>query len=114
MRQLMFAMIFIMGVLTVGAQTTTIKGVVKDNKQNPVPGASISIKDSYDGGTSDTAGKYSFKSTEKGEQTLVITSIGFKPFEQKIKLEGGVITINVQMKEEISELIVITPLSFVH
>jgi vitamin B12 transporter len=88
----------------VQGQTTTIKGVIKDNKQNPVPGASISIKDSYDGGTSDTSGRYSFRTTEKGELTLVITSIGYKPFEQKIMPEGGVITINAVLKEEISEL----------
>ena len=64
----------------------TVKGVVKDNKGNPVPGASIAIKDSYDGGTTDSSGKYSFKTSEKGEQLLQITSIGFKPFEQTIKL----------------------------
>ena len=86
-----------------GAQTI-VKGIVKDNKQNAVPGASISIKDSYDGGTADSTGKYSFKTVEKGEQVIVISSIGYKPFEQKIKLEGGVLTINATLKEEISEL----------
>jgi len=32
----------------------TIKGKVKDNKGKPVPGASVSIKDSYDGGVVDS------------------------------------------------------------
>ncbi len=82
----------------------TVKGVVKDNKGNPVPGASIAIKDSYDGGTTDSSGKYSFKTSEKGEQLLQITSIGFKPFEQTIKLESGSLTIDVTLKQEISEL----------
>ena len=83
---------------------TTIKGVVKDNKNNPVPGASITIKDSYDGATSDTSGKYSFRTSEKGQQLLVISSIGYKSFEQSIKLEGGSITIDALLKQEISEL----------
>ncbi|MBL0152159.1 MAG: TonB-dependent receptor [Chitinophagaceae bacterium] len=83
---------------------TSVKGVVKDNKNNPVPGASIAIKDSYDGGTSDSSGKFSFRSTEKGEQLLVVTSIGFKPFEQKIKLEGTPVVLDVQLKQEISEM----------
>ncbi|MBK9569578.1 MAG: TonB-dependent receptor [Chitinophagaceae bacterium] len=98
-------MLFPMVVLGMMASAqVTIKGVIKDNKSKPVAGVSISIKDSYDGGTSDSSGKYSFKTTEKGEQLLVISSIGYKPVEQKIKLEGGVLTIDATLKEEISEL----------
>jgi hypothetical protein len=90
-------------VQTIQAQVT-IKGVIKDNKAKPVAGVSISIKDSYDGGTSDSTGKYSFKTTEKGEQLLVLSSIGYKTIEQKVKLEGSTIVIDATLKEEISEL----------
>ncbi|NOT51957.1 MAG: TonB-dependent receptor [Chitinophagaceae bacterium] len=86
------------------ASQTIIKGVVKDAKGNPVVGASIAIKDSYDGGTTDSTGNYSFKTSEKGNQLLTITSIGYKPFEQAVKPEGTPLTINATMKEEISEL----------
>jgi hypothetical protein len=82
----------------------TVKGVVKDNKGNPVAGASIAIKDSYDGGTTDSSGNYSFKTFEKGEHLLQISSIGYKLFEQTIKLESGILTIDVTIKQEISEL----------
>ena len=82
---------------TLSAQVT-IKGVIKDNKGNRLPVASITIKDSYDGGTTDSTGKYSFKTTEKGEQLLLIISIGYKPIEQTIKLEGGVLTIDATLK----------------
>jgi vitamin B12 transporter len=87
-----------------GFSQTTIKGVVRDNKNNPVPGASISIKDSYDGATSDSTGKYSFKTSEKGAQIFIVSSIGFKPYEQPVKLEGGTITLDVPLKQEVSEL----------
>ncbi len=86
------------------AAQVTIKGTITDNKNNPVNGASIAIKDSYDGGTSDSLGKYAFKTFEKGDQVLVISSIGFKTVEQPVKLESGTLTINVSLKEEISEL----------
>lgn len=82
----------------------TIKGVVKDNKNNPVAGASIAIKDSYDGATSDSLGRYSFKTFEKGTQLLVVSNIGFKSFEQQVKLESSVITIDVVLKQEVTEL----------
>lgn len=94
---------FIMSVQLLQAQVV-IKGTVKDNKGNPIIGASIAIKDSYDGGTSDSSGKYSFKTTEKGEQVLEITNIGYKLFEQAIKISNEPITINAILKEEISEL----------
>jgi hypothetical protein len=87
-----------------GAAQVIVKGTIKDNKAKPVSGASIAIKDSYDGGTSDSTGKYSFKTSEKGEQLLVVSCIGYKPFEQKIKLEGGVIIVDAAIKEEVSEL----------
>ena len=51
-------------------------------------GVSITLKDTYDGATTDSSGFFSFKTSEKGEQLLTTSSIGYKPFEQKIKIEG--------------------------
>jgi hypothetical protein len=83
---------------------TVISGKVTD-KKNPLPAVSITLKDTYDGATSDSAGKFSFKTFEKGEYVLSATSIGYKPFEQKIILEGkGSITIDIVLKEEVTEL----------
>ena len=106
MRHLKNGLFFLLatGLLQTVAAQVTIKGVIKDNKAKPVAGVSISIKDSYDGGTSDSTGKYSFKTSEKGEQLLVISSIGYKTIEQKINLASGVVTIDAILKEEISEL----------
>lgn len=81
-----------------------VKGEIKDNKGRPVAGVSIAVKDSYDGGTSDSTGRYSFKTFEKGEQLLVFSSIGYKTIEQKIQLSTSPLTINITLKEEISEL----------
>jgi len=87
----------------VSAQTT-ITGKVTD-KKNPLPGVSITLKDTYDGATTDSSGKFSFKTSENGEFLLTATSVGYKPFEQRIKLEAkGSLTIDIVMKEEITEL----------
>lgn len=106
MRHLKIALMILLltGLLQTLSAQVTIKGVIKDNKAKPVSGVSISIKDSYDGGTSDSTGKYSFNTTEKGEQLLVISSIGYKTIEQKVNLATVVVTIDVTIKEEISEL----------
>lgn len=83
---------------------TTISGKVSD-KKNPLIAVSITLKDTYDGATSDSSGNYSFKTFEKGEFILTATSVGYRPFEQRIMLEGkGTMTIDIVMKEEVTEL----------
>ncbi|HRE39536.1 MAG TPA: TonB-dependent receptor [Chitinophagaceae bacterium] len=98
------AMIVVMLLLHAVNAQVVIKGTVKDNKANPIAGASISIKDSYDGATSDSSGRYSFKTFEKGTQVLLISFIGYKSFEQQIKVENGPIIIDAVLKQEVTEL----------
>ena len=93
---------------------TIINGEVKDTKNHPVAGATLSIKDSYDGGTTDSSGKFSFKTTEKGEQILIVSAIGYKGYEQKLTLSGSTQTVLVALKEVIDEMkaVVITAGAF--
>ena len=91
-----------------GYTQITVKGVVKSNRSKTLYGVSISLKDTYDGATTDSSGIFSFKTMEKGELTLVASSVGHKPYEQKIKLEGEVINLSIQLREEITELQAVT------
>lgn len=91
-----------------GSGQTVISGKVKDGKGHPVQGASITIKDTYDGATTDSLGAYHFKTTEKGEQTLFTTSIGYKLQEQKITISGTALHIDVLLKQEPNELTAVT------
>lgn len=83
---------------------TTISGTITDHKKQPVAGASVTIKDSYDGATTDSLGRFSFTTFEKGTQTLVVTNIGFVSEEQTISLAGEAMTLNIEMKQKITEL----------
>ena len=89
----------------------TIKGRVKDNKGKPVPGASVSIKDSYDGGVVDSTGNYKFVTSEKGEHILAVTSIGYKSVELKIIIGINAINEDIVLKEELNELKAVTVIS---
>ena len=80
----LFFILFIGGTNLISAQTT-ITGKITD-KKNPLIGVSITLKDTYDGATSDSSGKFSFKTSEKGEFLLTATFVGYRPFEQTIKL----------------------------
>jgi hypothetical protein len=83
---------------------TIISGKVKDGKGKPVAVVSISIKNSYDGATSDSLGNYQFTTTDKGEQLLIATSIGYKPYELKLNIAEGKLIQNIILKEEPNEL----------
>src|SRR5437868_14244197 len=93
---------------------TIISGSVNDNKNKPLQGASITLKDTYDGATTDSTGHFSFKTTEKGDHIILASVIGYKGFEQKISLSGQSIKLSINLKEEINELkaVVITAGSF--
>jgi vitamin B12 transporter len=80
-----------------------INGHVRDNKGRAVPGASITIKDSYDGATSDSTGSFHFITTEKGDQLIVVTAIGYRLVEQKITIKDS-FTLTFSLKEQLDEL----------
>src|ERR1700743_2179968 len=78
---------------------TPVAGTVKDGKGHPIRGASITIKDSYDGATADSLGNFHFTASDKGNFTLVITNIGYNTVEQPITLAGTAIELRIIMKE---------------
>lgn len=93
----------------------TISGRVLDNKKQPIAGASVTLKDTYDGATTDSTGKFLFSTTEKGEQVLFVTAVGYKSTEQKIDLNtAGPFQYEFLLKEALDELkaVVITAGSF--
>ncbi len=82
-----------------GKAQVKITGKVTDNKGKPVGGVSITLKDSYDGATTDSLGNFSFISTEKGKHTVEASVIGYRPFEQELNIASDLITLNISMKE---------------
>ena len=91
-------------ILTAVNAQVKISGSIKDNKGNAVIGASISIKNSYDGATTDSTGAYAFKASDKGAQVITFSSIGFKEVEQPITIANAALTINIVLKEKLDEL----------
>ncbi len=83
---------------------TALQGVVTDREGLPLPGANIYLKDTYDGTTSAADGSYAFSTEETGEQVLVVSFVGYEPFEQAVSLGGGTVLVNPVLKEEFSQL----------
>ncbi|KAA0129864.1 TonB-dependent receptor [Chryseobacterium sp. SN22] len=65
---------------------------------------SVTLKDTYDGATTDASGNFSFETSEKGNYTLVFTSPKYIPAEKAVLIENQDLVINMEMKEQISEI----------
>lgn len=81
-----------------------ISGRVADNKNKPLAGVSIVLKDTYDGATSDSLGGYSFTTSEQGVQQLEASLTGYNAVLQKITISTQAIVLDIAMKEQITEL----------
>lgn len=112
MKFLSFLLFFI--TTTTAFTQVTISGKVVDNKGKPLAGVSIALKDTYDGATSDSTGKFSFTTAEKGNQVIEASSAGYRPFQQNVSLGATNITLAITLKELITELkaVIITAGSF--
>ncbi|MDN3659052.1 TonB-dependent receptor [Ferruginibacter paludis] len=97
------SIIFFFHFLPLTAQIS-ISGHVTDNKNKALRGVSVALKNTYDGATTDSTGHYSFSTDEKGEQQLEATISGYYAISQKIVLGPTPVTLNLSMKEQITEL----------
>lgn len=82
---------------------TRVSGKVT-SKGRAVKDVSVSLKDSYDGATTDENGAYTFETAETGEHTLVFSGHNFSDVEVNIVLDGNPATANTDLKEVISEI----------
>ena len=81
-----------------------VSGKISDAKGKPVGGVSVVLKNTYDGSTSDSLGNYSFTTTEKGNQIIEATIIGYRSFEEGITLSLKPVILNITLKELVTEL----------
>jgi vitamin B12 transporter len=107
MKKFILPWIFILLAAAAMAQVK-VAGTAKDNRNRPLIGASITLKSTYDGATTDSTGKFSFKTTEKGDYVLEVKSINYKTVEQKITIANEPINLTFTLKEEINELSAVT------
>ena len=77
-----------------------IKGIVTDDKGNPLPFVSVFEENTYAGTTSNEQGKYQLNVKEIGKNKITFQYLGFKT--QKIAVATGskIITLDVKLQEE--------------
>ena len=102
MKQLLFFMLLLC-FLSTKAQVT-ISGRITDKKNKALYGVSIVLKNTYDGATTDSLGKYTFTTVEKGEQLLEASITGFNSVSQKITIGSSPVLQDIALKEQVTEL----------
>lgn len=97
-----FIIIFLLFFLSVSAQVKISGKITFRNKG--VPNISITLKDTYDGATSDSDGNYSFETSEKGNKILVFSNRKYEEVEKTIVLTTENLTVNAELREQINEI----------
>ncbi len=88
-------------------QKTTIKGLVTDSLNTPIPFANISIQGGKDGGVSDVDGYFSFSTTQPLPFTLQVSSLGYHTARLKINSPGQAAQLHISLlirRETIKEV----------
>lgn len=71
------------------AVSTVVEGVVRDAAGQPLPGANVFLKTSFDGASTDSTGTFRFTTLLTGNQTLMVSLITYTSVEQAVVLGSG-------------------------
>jgi hypothetical protein len=92
---------FLVGGQLIAQQTIT--GVVSD-EEGPLPGATIIVKGTSNGVTSDFDGNYSIKASEG--DILVVSFVGFEDQEITMSSNQDVVNVSLSPDNELEEVVV--------
>lgn len=91
---------------TIFAQQIQVSGVVSDVDRNPLPGASVIVKNTNIGVQTDFDGKYIIENVPK-DGTLVISYLGYKTIERKVNGENIVNVIIQEDSQALGEVVIV-------
>lgn len=73
-------------------------------KNKGVAEVNVTLKDTYDGATTDANGNFSFETSEKGDHFLTFTHPNYNDVEKPISIGNQDISVNIELKEQINEI----------
>ena len=84
-------LLFIVPMLLFGENkpTGTLKGYVYDAKHTTLLGATVVIKGTYLGSTTDTEGAFIIEKVPDGKWTIIVSMIGYRPVERSVDVTSG-------------------------
>jgi hypothetical protein len=103
MRLLLVILLFLVQAGSLLGQTT-ISGSIRESNGEPVTGANIYFEGTFEGTTSDSAGRFSLTTMLEPESVLIISFMGLQPYSQRITLTGQPVVIDIVLKEVKNDL----------
>ncbi|WP_421802237.1 TonB-dependent receptor [Flagellimonas sp.] len=86
------------------AQSASLNGKVTDNGQ-PLPLANVLLKGTEMGTATDIDGVFELTGIQPGDYVILVTSLGYQPYQTKISLRDGVNkSINIQLESSAQSL----------
>lgn len=73
-------------------------------KNKGIAEVNVTLKNTYDGATTDADGNFSFETSEKGAQILTFSHSKYTEAEKNIIIENLDLTVNSELKEKINEI----------
>ena len=89
------------------AQNSTFKGKVVDERNLPLPGVTVRVKETGQGTTTNQEGKFEFTTTSKGPLTLHVSYVGYDAIEKTILAGENLTVALVPNAEALSEVVVV-------
>ncbi|WP_310392203.1 carboxypeptidase-like regulatory domain-containing protein [Hymenobacter sp.] len=81
------------------SSVTEFSGTVRDGDGQPLPGVNVFLKTTFDGASTDSLGRFRFRSGAAGPLPLVVTFIGYEPLELAVTLGQGAVALpNLRLK----------------
>jgi hypothetical protein len=90
-------------ITTFGVSQTKLSGKVTDNKDIPISGANVYVEGTYDGATTNDKGEFSFTTSAKGNQVLIISFLSYETINANIVVEEYT-SKTFKMKESVKTL----------
>ena len=93
---LLFTVLNSFGQIIISGKVTDLRGVT-------IEGANVYLEGSYDGGTTDASGRFSFETEEIGLKTLVVSFLSFETFKKlaEVKSMHG---LQIKLREDVNAL----------
>ncbi len=71
------------------AQAVYVQGIVSDQQQNPLVGATVLVQETQTSTASDARGRFQVRLEKAGTYTLSVRYIGYQPYLQQLSLVAG-------------------------
>ena len=90
MPRLLFTLLIVSITVSVFGQTATVRGFVYDKQSGePIIFTNVYLKDTQHGASTDVNGYYSITKIKPGDYELVVTTLGYEEYSEKITLKKG-------------------------